>query len=371
MSLESLLPDDSHPNVHDYTVALGGRGRLLDRLTARGVDVHVVPVQGWRWFEKRRTAVKLLASGPLQLLSVARWAGFIRRQRTDLVHLNSNRLIEPLVAAWCLRVPTIVHFRDMPSRMTTPFLLGCGAFYGLMNRATRWIANSRATAEDIRPYARVPVVAIPNGLDLADFDRRAREAREARQERPEARPSGVHVAMVALVNPWKRYECFIDVAAAVVNRRPDVRFSIVGTGSDGYVRSLRAMCAARGLDRAVTFAGHVENVPAYLRSVDVLAHTADPEPFGRVFLEAMAGQRPVVAFRSGGPAEIVVDGSTGRLVEPGDVNAMADALLGLLADASMRERFGAAGRLRVEEHYSAERCRASVAAQYEAILGPI
>ena len=71
------------------------------------------------------------------------------------------------------------------------------------------------------------------------------------------------------------------------------------------------------------FMGHVHNVPALLHNLDVLVHTTDREPFGRVFIEAMAARKPIVAFNSGGAAEIVVDGETGFLVPPGDVEAMA------------------------------------------------
>jgi glycosyltransferase involved in cell wall biosynthesis len=360
MSLESLLPDGPADSRYDFSVALGGSGGARERLIARGADVHVVPVQGWRWFEKFRPS--LAGSLPLQAASLARWRRFLRRMAPAVVHLNNNRLIDPLIAARSLRLPVVVHFRDIPSHSTTPFLAGARAYYAMMNRASMWIANSSATEADIRPHARVPVVAIPNGLDIAAFDRRAADARA------EAPHSGAHVAMVALINKWKRYEDFIDVAEAVLRRQPDVRFSIAGSGSESYVRELRARADAKGLTRALFFTGHVDNVPAFLRTVDILVHTTNPEPFGRVFLEAMAARRPAVAFRSGGAAEIVVDNETGLLVPPSDNALMADAILKLLADPDMRARFGDAGRRRVETCYSTERYRASVMAQYETLL---
>lgn len=79
------------------------------------------------------------------------------------------------------------------------------------------------------------------------------------------------------------------------------------------------------------------------------------EPFGLVAIEAMAYGRPVVASRTGGLAEIVVDGETGRLVPPGDPQALAQALEELLGDPRRALWMGEAGRLRFESLFTLER----------------
>ena len=76
------------------------------------------------------------------------------------------------------------------------------------------------------------------------------------------------------------------------------------------------------------------------------------EPFGNVAVEAGAAGLAVVATRVGGIPEIVDDGTTGVLVEPGDGRGLADAVAGLIADAARRERLGAAARLRATAHFS-------------------
>jgi glycosyltransferase involved in cell wall biosynthesis len=123
-----------------------------------------------------------------------------------------------------------------------------------------------------------------------------------------------------------------------------------------------------GIAERVVFLGQVENVPALLAQVDVLVHTTDREPFGRVFLEAMAARKPIVAFDNGGAAEIVRNGETGYLASPGDVRAMANAVTRLLASATLRQCMGEAGRARVERLYTIETHAAAVLAVYEAVL---
>jgi len=94
---------------------------------------------------------------------------------------------------------------------------------------------------------------------------------------------------------------------------------------------------------------HEAVMAAWRRSSIALAPSAWPEPFGLVVIEAMAAGRPVIASRTGGLPDIVVDGETGLLVPPGDPDALRQALERLLADRELRERMGQAGRRRVTE----------------------
>jgi len=97
-----------------------------------------------------------------------------------------------------------------------------------------------------------------------------------------------------------------------------------------------------------------ETIRAYSASRIVVVPSVWHEPFGLVAVEAMAASRPVVASRTGGLADIIVDGETGLLVPPNDPAALADAIARLLAEPDTRARMGAAGRLRAELYYDWE-----------------
>ncbi len=94
---------------------------------------------------------------------------------------------------------------------------------------------------------------------------------------------------------------------------------------------------------------HEAIMEAWRRCSVAVAPSVWPEPFGVVVLEAMTCGRPVIASRSGGLAEIVVDGETGLLVPPGDATALATALRDLLTDQDLRQKMGLAGKCRAEE----------------------
>ncbi|MGA5125025.1 glycosyltransferase [Streptomyces pseudogriseolus] len=139
---------------------------------------------------------------------------------------------------------------------------------------------------------------------------------------------------------------------------------------DPEVRRLRALARDAGVTDRVRFLGGVdaERVPALLRSADVVLCPADYEPFGIVPLEAMACGRPVVASAVGGQLDTVADPATGRLVPPGDPEALAAAVASLLADPAGREACGVAGRRRVLGRYGWARVAAATEAAYCEVL---
>jgi glycosyltransferase involved in cell wall biosynthesis len=102
-----------------------------------------------------------------------------------------------------------------------------------------------------------------------------------------------------------------------------------------------------------------------MAAADIYAMPSFGEPFGLVFLEAMAMQLPVVALNSGGAAEVVEHGTTGLLSDPGDIGALSKHLLALIGDPGRRELMGINGRRRVEEHFTTARMASDTALVYE------
>jgi glycosyltransferase involved in cell wall biosynthesis len=97
-----------------------------------------------------------------------------------------------------------------------------------------------------------------------------------------------------------------------------------------------------------------------LEAADVLVLTSEEESFGLVLIEAGAYECPVVATRTQGPQEIVVDGETGYLVEPGNEEQLAEKLELLTSSAALRKKMGRAGANRVRELFSAEKNTAKI-----------
>jgi glycosyltransferase involved in cell wall biosynthesis len=344
-----------------------GPGPTPARLGELGFKVHTLDMEGWRWWPSTsREVITLIGSLPMQAASFCRWVQFFRRVAPDLVHFNINRLVEPVLAAWWLGIPSVMHFRDIPSRMSLRFALGQQGFFSLMRKASAWVANSHATFEDVKRHSSSLVREIPNGLDLAYVDRRANEG--SGEDAVDFKPPVV--AMVANLVPLKRHDLLLDVAARLQERASRVGVLIAGTGNSEYEDALKGQMAEMGLGERVRFLGQVSNVPRLLSRVDALVHTCPDESFGRVFIEAMAARRPVVAFEGGGASDVILDGETGILVPRGNVGAFADAVERLVADEGLRRRMGEAGRQRVAREYTIDRHVASVLALHQEVIAP-
>lgn len=166
------------------------------------------------------------------------------------------------------------------------------------------------------------------------------------------------VVTVGRLVPRKGQDQLIAALPLVRRQVRGARLLIVGDGRD---RARLVRLAARGGDGAVVFAGGVgwAELPAFYRAGHVFAHPnrsrwggLEQEGFGVVFLEAQGCGVPVVAGRSGGSPEALLDGTTGLLVDGGDPGDVAAALVRLLSDPPRAARMGAVGRRWVERHWS-------------------
>jgi glycosyltransferase involved in cell wall biosynthesis len=302
--------------------------------------------------------------GPLRVLRGGlALAAVIRRQRVDIVHSNVMRAsFYAALAAKLSRRPLVWHVRDIhpPSERW---------YTRLMCRlARRVIAISQAVAAPLPCPAKAAVVY--NGLDLEEYPTGLDgDAARAELGLPANAPLA---AIVGRLRAWKGQERFLRAAAMVAQQLPQARFLVIGgsifAGGEAYEVGLRQLAAELGLAERVIFTGHREDLPRLLAALDVLVHCSDAEPFGRVLIEGMAARRPVVAFADGAVPEIVLHGETGLLVEPGDARALVAAMIELLSDRERARRLGAAGRARVERHFTAAQTAHAIEAVYDLAL---
>ena len=159
----------------------------------------------------------------------------------------------------------------------------------------------------------------------------------------------------------------LDAAQVLERSGGGAVFVVVG---DGPLRaSLEERCRAMGLERTVLFAGWKKKADATMTPLyDIFFQPSLWEAMSVVVLEAMAAGKPVVVTDVGDNRHVVVDGATGFVVAPRDVNAMADRLRQLVASAAMRQQFGAAGTRRFDERYNAGVMARTYERLYERLL---
>ncbi len=157
------------------------------------------------------------------------------------------------------------------------------------------------------------------------------------------------VGMVARLFENKGQVELLEAMLPILRRDRRVHLLLVGSEypkPHGLTERLTETARAAGVLPQVCLPGYRGDVPRILDGLDVFAHPSRSEPFSLAILEAMAHELPVVAWREGGPAEIIVDGQTGLLVAPLDIDGLTAALDGLLGDGARRAAMGTAGRER-------------------------
>ena len=342
IALLRLLPHLDRVNPH---VVLGQDGPLVEQLHLAGISVEVLPLAP-RARDLRRAEVRLDRLDARAAVSTARYvlrlARRLRRLRPDLVHTNSLKAgVYGSLAARLAGIPVVWHVRD---RIALDYLPGSAiTLVRRMSRhlATAVVANSKATMATLEPAANPTVVysVVPEAIQ-----------RVAPVNRVDGRP--MTYGIVGRLAPWKGQDLFLRAFARAFPDGPERGVVVGGAlfGEDDYARGLGQLAETLGIAGRVEFRGFRTDVWDELSRLDVLVHASTiPEPFGQVILEGMAAGVPIVAARSGGPAEILDDGVTGMLYEPNDPEQLAAAMRRLL-DAALRERLSAAARREVRRY---------------------
>ena len=322
-------------------------GEVATRARALAVDVYIVPLPPIR-------------NLPALIPAVRDARRQVRALAPQIMHANGSRaMFYTALAARATGCPTVWHIRILDPDPKSDRLLA--------RWATASIAISSAVRERLRPWPRAyeNCRVIPNGLDLRTFVPRL--ARDETRVGLGAGDDAFLVTTVGRLVEFKRFDLFLEAMAIVRRKIPELRCLIVGDGPEKP--SLLERAAQEDLAGAVEFLGHRDDLPDLLAASDAFVLSSPVEGFGRVLIEAMAASLPAVAFDTAGPAEILGDGSTGLLVEPGSAEGLAAAVARLHAAPELRERLGTAARRRVEERYSMEGHAKQVIGLYRDLLG--
>jgi glycosyltransferase involved in cell wall biosynthesis len=332
-----------------------------------------------------RVAAGLVAGGDQVTVRTAAYAGAAASERVDgvrylrrgtpdsvfpttLADLATGRLGRPDVVVDCqngmpfasrlgTRVPVVVLVHHV-HREQWPVAVGPLAgrvgwaiesrVAPRLYRGCRYVTVSHATRRELGglgvPLDRIAVVH--NGLDPAPAGGPA--------------PGSPSLVVLGRLVPHKQVEHAVEVLARLRADRPGLTLTVVG---DGYWGSrLRAHAAARGVAGAVRFAGHVDDVEKHRLLAGSWVHLCPSvkEGWGLAILEAAQHGVPTVAYAAaGGTVDSVLDGRTGLLAAGGsaDIDGLAAATARLLDDGPLRDRLGAAARIRAERFTWADTTR--------------
>ncbi len=270
----------------------------------------------------------------------------------DLVHVNNGLSgSKPgIAAAWLSKVPCVTHVR-MLSKLTT-----FDVFFSKFVDYFIYISSAVERHMISQGVAACKGAVIHNAVDMSEF-RQCYDEERIKREFNWSKINRV-VGIIGRLDWWKGHEYFLEAFAKVVKVVPQARALIVGAKEQSsrnlrYYRDLVHLSIALGLDKKVVFTGHRDDVLELMSTLDVLVlSSSNPEPFGRVIIEAMASGKPVVATSAGGVLDIIRHDVNGLLVPPKDSRELAAAIIALLCDRERAKRIAFAGQQEVEKRFS-------------------
>ena len=346
-----LHPEDIEVVAPNFKRRLSGVTATIQRL---------VPLQA--------RSIGIVALGPglgqrvprISCLTLLRLVTKPKRRPFRVWHARRNtEMLAGIVLRDVFRFPLRIVFTSASQRRHTRYTRS------LIARVDAVISTSTATAG----YLERPSTVVMHGIDT-DLFRPAADASETWDAT--GLPGKIGIGCFGRIRHQKGTDVFVDAMIHVLPRFPEATAVVFGRATEkhiGFEHELKQKVRAAGLQDRILFLGevNVDEIAVWYRRLGLFIAPQRWEGFGLTPLEAMASGVPVIATTVGAFPELVIDDETGKLVPPGNVEAMAAAAEALLGDPDYRSELGRAARRHIEANFTLEREAISVTAVYEAL----
>ncbi|MBN1823579.1 MAG: glycosyltransferase family 4 protein [Endomicrobiales bacterium] len=356
--------------LHVYTSwTAGGAEKLMlllaEHLEKKGFS-NVIACPGNSYIAKKAAELGLKVrhvsiKGSFDPVGFTQLAAAVSLEKIDIIHAHQGKVFWPCVFAKWLsgsRIKIIFHrHAQLPH-----------AFYSRLHYrwADKVIAISKAVREGLVDRENVDkskIEVVYNGTDFARFNPNVSGEAVRRKYGLGAGP--VIGTAAAMNRPrGKGQEYLIEAAQMILERFPQARFLIVGTGE--IEGELKALAKKLGVADKIIFTGYVEDVENYIAAMDVFCFLSwDTEGFGQVMVEAQGLGKPVIGTNIGGIPETFMDNSSGILIPPRNSEVLSQVILTLLNEPVQIKHMGECGIQFVTENFSIGKMTDEVAGIYD------
>ena len=283
----------------------------------------------------------------------------VRKENIDLVHCHGARanLVGCLMRR-TLRVPVITTLHSDPEldyygRPLSNLTFGTANRLALA-RMDGWVCVSPQLRDKMAEAGRDParILTIHNGVDFSHIHAPVPRAQFWQENGLNVPPGGVVFGIAARISPVKNIEALIRAFAQVVEKAPDSRLAIAGDGDQR--RPLEQLTRQLCPPGSYRFLGWLRDTDSFYGAIDVNMLTSLSEGLPYAIAEGARMACATISTRVGAVPSIVIDGETGLLVEPGDVDGLAEKMYRLAQDGQLRRQLGQGIFEKVRREYSVE-----------------
>jgi glycosyltransferase involved in cell wall biosynthesis len=280
----------------------------------------------------------------------ARRARFLRRNNIDLLHLNNSvtRNHDWMIGAILSRTRCITHERGINDHYST-------LSKSLAKRLDAIICISNAVRDSLirGGVSTNSAHTIYNGIDPDIL--RARRTPEDIRHQYDVESSARLIGVIGNIKRWKGQETLVHAMPTILKEFPTVVCLLIGDIAPSdmeYGRLIHQQVEHLGLNDNVIVTGYTNDVASHISALEVVIHTSiDPEPFGRVLIEAMSMKKPLIGARAGAVPEIISEEETGLTFTPGDSADLADKIMLMLRERDAANSMGRRGYARLMRNF--------------------
>lgn len=331
-------------------VVLPEHGKLESALLREKIDVFVIPYPIMR--RKFFSPMGVVRYFYRYLSASVKLVRFAKENNIEVVHVNTIAVLEGIYFKIFTRIPVLWHIHEI---LIHPKIIYKLTSFLIAHFSDKVVAISHATEKHLlqsKSFKHKNISVVYNGLDISKVN----TENDLRDNLDIAR-SDVVIGHVGRVNAWKGQRDFLLACFPLLERDKHLHLILSGNafrGEEWREEEIKNLISNNhAVSNRVHYLGYRSDMDAVFNSLDIFVSCSTfPEPFSMVTIEAMAHSCPVVAYDAGGPAEIVIDKVTGKLVKFRDIKALRSGVDELVLDNSLRVSMGKASAQRVKQDFS-------------------
>jgi len=336
-------------------VVLGAKGPLHKRLEELNLRVYIYPLD----FPHLQNPIPFLKS-------VFFLSHVIKTEKVRLIH--SNTLWDNqygVIAAKLARIPHVLHVRGFSENKAS--------WKSMYNAGSLAICNSEHTKNIFLKYSRFKkkIEVVYNAVDTEKFSPDLERRSEMRLCYGFGDDDFV-LGMAGRLAEEKGHLWLLKAILPMLNKNLNYKILIAGDAKihpdTEYPEQISSYIQQNGLDGHVILTGFVEDMNGFYNAIDLFLLPSFREPFGRVLIEAMATETPVIASSVGGVPEVVDHEINGYLIEPGDADSWRDCINNLIHNETIRHNFVKSGRKKVMSKFTSENITSKIVSLYMELL---
>ena len=324
---------------------------LIQGMIESGHEVELVALRDSKYLKRENLKCKCSALeissliSPLSIVKLIKFAFTIKKNNFQLVHtfFNDVSIVSPALF-FLFGIPVLISRRDMGFWYTNINLKLLRVMEPIVSQ---YVANSDAVAQktsEMEGVKRNKISVIYNG--------HKQNTESCETAGMDAKWEGTNICLVANYRPLKRIEDLIDAFNILVKSSCNtVRLHLIGSGTEQAVSN---KLAELGLNEKVNLYEQLNDPQKIIRNCDIAVLCSESEGLSNAVIECMKAGLPVIATRTGGNPELVIDGVTGFLIEVGNVSALYQKLEYLISNPAIGKQFGEAGMRRISEDFGIE-----------------